>query len=870
MSYDIYDLGLNAWLSKSELVPPYQDKSVSGLALASLGGGLSASLIEDGEVLNLATVAKKSFSDTTAGKIEGLDTDGVYKWLIGNATSSVDWAVTTAATLTVTGAIVSDSGVLGGWNILSGYIYNLQSGTPIAAPNDGVVLASGNEAIIIYEDTAKRIELGYLASGIYGLKGYDTGGSNVMFELSDTQMIIAGWTISQTTLANGTNIILDASNKAISINSATYGAEGVQIQYNAGDPRAYIGDGANQFVQFDGTNLSWKGTNTELTAAGAFTASSATITGSITATGGAIGGFTIGSDYITDLADSFGLSSNVTAGNDVRFWAGATFANRASAPFIVYENGYFVAEYGSLNAGLTLGNGSTKSGTITMSLADTYGDVYVAGGTFNATTWTATNGFILGIDDSDSNKEKFFIGGATSSLDWNVTSLDTLTVKGTVNATAGYIGASTAAIFESTGLNLGTTGHVRGGQTAYNTGSGFFLGYDTAAYKLSIGNSADPLNLLLWTGSQLIVNGTPLSSQDVYGDGSDGDVDINSGAFSSGPITSNALTRDAFFDDLTLSGGDLNCAGYRLFVKGTLTLNNGYKIHRNGNNGGNGGNASGVTAGSAGSAGTALSDGSVKGGTAGVAGLVGATGLTSTNSNGTNGNAGTVGASVAKILGVAGAAGGASGDAGQGGDINPGGSGQTGGAAGSGTGTVYNKPYSSMAAYLLYDFLPSGDNLKSSAGSGSGAGGASGGALGSPSNVKSGAGGGGGGSGSTGGILSIFAKTLVNNGTIEAKGGTGGNGGNGGNGDQNGQTDWAAGGGGGGGGGAGGSGGVIIIVYSTKSGAGSTSVVGGSGGTKGTKGTGTSGGAYAGQSADGNDGIDGTAGNSGTLIELTV
>ena len=49
----------------------------------------------------------------------------------------------------------------------------------------------------------------------------------------------------------------------------------------------------------------------------------------------------------------------------------------------------------------------------------------------------------------------------------------------------------------------------------------------------------------------------------VYGNGVDGNVDINGGAFSSGPITSNVLTRDAFFDDLTLSGGDLDCGGYR-------------------------------------------------------------------------------------------------------------------------------------------------------------------------------------------------------------------------------------------------------------------------------------------------------------------
>jgi hypothetical protein len=63
------------------------------------------------------------------------------------------------------------------------------------------------------------------------------------------------------------------------------------------------------------------------------------IKGNITATTGAIGGFNIGADYIRDAADSFGLASTVTGGNDTRFWAGDTFANRATAPFNLKENG---------------------------------------------------------------------------------------------------------------------------------------------------------------------------------------------------------------------------------------------------------------------------------------------------------------------------------------------------------------------------------------------------------------------------------------------------------------------------------------------------------------------------------------------------
>jgi hypothetical protein len=65
-----------------------------------------------------------------------------------------------------------------------------------------------------------------------------------------------------------------------------------------------------------------------------------------------------------------------------------------------------------------------------------------------------------------------------------------ITATGTINALQGYLGAADTVINVSTsGLNVGTTGHIRGGQTAFATGSGFFLGYDTDAYKLSVGTS---------------------------------------------------------------------------------------------------------------------------------------------------------------------------------------------------------------------------------------------------------------------------------------------------------------------------------------------------------------------------------------------
>lgn len=55
-------------------------------------------------------------------------------------------------------------------------------------------------------------------------------------------------------------------------------------------------------------------------------------------------------------------------------------------------------------------------------------------------------------------------------------------------------------------INMGTTGYVRAGQTAYNTGSGFWLGYTGGVYKFSLGNSTT--NYITWDNTTLTVAGT--------------------------------------------------------------------------------------------------------------------------------------------------------------------------------------------------------------------------------------------------------------------------------------------------------------------------------------------------------------------------
>ena len=116
----------------------------------------------------------------------------------------------------------------------------------------------------------------------------------------------------------------------------------------------YIGNSSNY--------LNWTGTTL-------------TIVGGLTASSGSIGGFDIGSDYIRDAANSFGLASAVTGSDDVRFWAGGTYANRATANLRIYESGNVSIDYG---ADLTLIQGGdinftsvTTSGACTATLIAT-------------------------------------------------------------------------------------------------------------------------------------------------------------------------------------------------------------------------------------------------------------------------------------------------------------------------------------------------------------------------------------------------------------------------------------------------------------------------------------------------------------------
>lgn len=71
--------------------------------------------------------------------------------------------------------------------------------------------------------------------------------------------------------------------------------------------------------------------------------------GTIYSTKGFIGGFIIGANTLTDTAGTFGFSSLITAGNDIRFWAGNV--DPLQGNFQLYENGDTTIIGGTIRTG---------------------------------------------------------------------------------------------------------------------------------------------------------------------------------------------------------------------------------------------------------------------------------------------------------------------------------------------------------------------------------------------------------------------------------------------------------------------------------------------------------------------------------------
>ncbi len=159
---------------------------------------------------------------------------------------------------------------------------------------------------------------------------------------------------------------------------------------------------------------------------------------------------------------------------------------------VIFQAGSFQIYNGATGAAVFVASGGNVLLAGTVNVSGSNSSMYIGTGTYG----NSNTQFYV---DSTG---KLSMG---NKLTWDGT---TLTITGSLTATTGTIGGWTIGATTITGgsVTLDSAGNVRAGQTAYNTGTGFWLGVNAGTPEFSIGNPAGPY--LTWDGTNLTFSGT--------------------------------------------------------------------------------------------------------------------------------------------------------------------------------------------------------------------------------------------------------------------------------------------------------------------------------------------------------------------------
>lgn len=205
--------------------------------------------------------------------------------------------------------------------------------------------------------------------------------------------------------------------------------------------------------------------------------------------------------------------------------------SRVTAPFVVTNGNVYIRSAVIANASITdaqIANVTadkittgTLTATIGVSTGKIYGGVnpnYSFGSSFFGT------GFYLG---NDGGVYKLRVGSYDKNLTWDGTDL---TVRGIIYASGGLIG----------GVAIDTVG-LRAGQSAWNTGSGFYLGAD-GRFSLGTANS----KYLTWDGSLLKFSGSLEAANGTFSGALSAATGTFSGSLTAGVVDLNAVIGQSF------------------------------------------------------------------------------------------------------------------------------------------------------------------------------------------------------------------------------------------------------------------------------------------------------------------------------------
>lgn len=128
-----------------------------------------------------------------------------------------------------------------------------------------------------------------------------------------------------------------------------------------------------------------------------------------------------------------------------------------------------------------------------------------------------------------------------------------------------------SAVSTNTGsLTVDSSGYIRSGQTAFNTGTGFWIGNDSSVPKFSIGNPSG--NYLAWDGTNLIIKtaGTNVTLTGVQNGGSFSDEGL-------GSSPTNTIAEVEFLSNGTVTGYNSGALG-NWYNPTTTAIGNSYWI----------------------------------------------------------------------------------------------------------------------------------------------------------------------------------------------------------------------------------------------------------------------------------------------------
>jgi len=278
------------------------------------------------------------------------------------------------------------------------------------------------------------------------------------------------------------HITLVSQQASININSTTFGNSGIQLQYNGGSPRAYIGNGSTQYLQYTGGSLSFSG---------ALSAATGTFAGKITA-----GTVQIGND-VASYYDGIYMATN-------DYWLSSGYFKAANGRISFDASGFLIKS--SLSGSRI--EFSSASGVVMKDDVGTYGSFgtdgdivaqnvsafYVSSGNYNTTGNYRKDGTSLAFSISPGNSKYYgtnsggtigyydlpsgggWSGNATSDLDMNtydildageITATSVIIDDASTNTTI-KLGTNTGEYNELFSRGIGATSNYRDFRIAAN------------------------------------------------------------------------------------------------------------------------------------------------------------------------------------------------------------------------------------------------------------------------------------------------------------------------------------------------------------------------------------------------------------------